>query len=512
MLFSFRRFLKIIQLNRLVTSYKPTSITSSRSLLENSRINSRIELFCGYSSANMEVPKDKEEDPKKFVSRRVQRKNNLNELNQMTREQLIERVLKVDSYNLQLKATINKKFTEKLLNGSEPENKKQFDFSKHHKRHILLKICYMGWDYAGFAVQDGGLETIELHLFNGLTKVCLIESRETSNYNRCGRTDKGVSAFSQIISIDIRSRIEPKNQCTVEGVAEELDYVDLLNKVLPRQIRAICWMPLVTSTFSARFDCQGRGYKYFFPRGNLDVELMRTASQDFVGCYDFRNFCKMDVSHGVLNYMRRINHVEINLVQKNELDEMDMFCIDINGSAFLWHMIRSMMTILFVIGEKKEAPSIIKDLLDIEKYPNKPQYFLAHEIPLNLFFTKYREDVLGEDDLPINTEMANKWHFNNESFRKVIINLQEEWCIENVKSTMIYEMLKSLQQDYREHFPDEAPIIRQSHTLSIDNKKVNYTNIEYRAVASSLDERLAHINKKRKIHEAVRKEECDNNE
>ena len=31
--------------------------------------------------------------------------------------------------------------------------------------------------------------------------------RETSNYHRCGRTDKGVSALGQVISLDLRSNL-----------------------------------------------------------------------------------------------------------------------------------------------------------------------------------------------------------------------------------------------------------------------------------------------------------------
>ena len=50
-------------------------------------------------------------------------------------------------------------------------------------------------------------KTVESELFKALTLTKLIESRETSNYHRCGRTDKGVSAFSQVVSIDLRSGI-----------------------------------------------------------------------------------------------------------------------------------------------------------------------------------------------------------------------------------------------------------------------------------------------------------------
>jgi len=50
----------------------------------------------------------------------------------------------------------------------------------------------------GFAVQEDTEKTIEAALFDALLKTRLIESRATSNYHRCGRTDKGVSAFSQV--------------------------------------------------------------------------------------------------------------------------------------------------------------------------------------------------------------------------------------------------------------------------------------------------------------------------
>ena len=44
---------------------------------------------------------------------------------------------------------------------------------------------------------------------------------------------------------------------------------------------------------SARFDCQSRTYKYFFPRGLLDLQRMEDGGQNLVGSHDFRNFCKV---------------------------------------------------------------------------------------------------------------------------------------------------------------------------------------------------------------------------
>lgn len=76
--------------------------------------------------------------------------------------------------------------------------KRPFDFSSHPRRHVALKLAYLGWAYQGFAVQDNTDNTVEARLFEALLKTRLIEDRQSSNYHRCGRTDKGVSAFSQV--------------------------------------------------------------------------------------------------------------------------------------------------------------------------------------------------------------------------------------------------------------------------------------------------------------------------
>jgi len=171
-----------------------------------------------------------------------------------------------------------------------------------HKRHILLKLYYLGWHYHGFTIQEDSNNTIEHHLFAALLKSCCIESRESANYQRCGRTDKGVSSFSQVISLDIRSRLEPENQ---DNLLDELPYCKILNRLLPANIRCIAWCP-IPSNFSARFDCKHRRYRYFFPKGNLNIDAMDKAVKYTIGNYDFRNICKMDVANGIVNFRRTI--------------------------------------------------------------------------------------------------------------------------------------------------------------------------------------------------------------
>lgn len=146
-----------------------------------------------------------------------------------------------------------------------------------------------------------------------LTKSCCIESRETSNYHRCGRTDKGVSSFSQVISLDIRSKLKLEDQYKLQ---DEIPYCKILNRLLPPNIRCIAWCP-VPSDFSARFNCKFRTYKYFFPRGKLNIDRMDKAVKYIIGEHDFRNICKMDVANGVINYKRTIIDAKVSIFRQN---------------------------------------------------------------------------------------------------------------------------------------------------------------------------------------------------
>lgn len=220
-----------------------------------------------------------------------------------------------------------------------------------------------------------------------MTKTCLIESRQTSNYHRCGRTDKGVSGFFQAISLDVRSKFSADDQLTENSLSNELDYCKMLNRLLPQEIRCIAWMPVIDDNFSARFNCLKRTYRYFFPKGNLNIEAMRTACRKLIGTHDFRNFCKMDVNNGVLSYMRSIYDTDIYLSQETKCSDFNMYYMELTGKAFLWHQVRCIMAVLILIGQELESPEVIIDLLDVEKNPWFVVYFDYKFI--NYFFNNF---------------------------------------------------------------------------------------------------------------------------
>jgi len=181
----------------------------------------------------------------------------------------------------------------------------------NHHRHAALRILYDGELYGGFsenvgsdsAATDGN--TVETHIFIALRKLKLIVDRKSANYSRCGRTDKGVSAFGQVVSLNLRSsfpddtpldclpsdsfssktvtvtrpkkplkkskaekkNMDPQTLSTppveyemVTKTIKEYDYCRMLNAALPPAIRCIAWTP-VTPDFSSRFSCTSRTYR-----------------------------------------------------------------------------------------------------------------------------------------------------------------------------------------------------------------------------------------------------------
>ncbi|KAI0317151.1 pseudouridine synthase [Amylostereum chailletii] len=387
-----------------------------------------------------------------------------------TKDQLIERLRKLDGRR----------------HPSPPPSRappKTFDFSKAPRRKIALKFCYVGSEYGGLVFQDAdtALPTVEETLYNALAKTRLIDGGagpKACEWERCGRTDRGVSSAGQVVSLYVRSALgsppnlapetdteartdaggaidapadvpqeeeeeeegafgglegfesldlEPESgpsasTCTAPP-SKELRYVATLNRVLPPSLRVLAWSP-VSPDFSARYSCRARHYKYFFHPHALDIEAMRRGAARVVGAHDFRNLSKLDPGKQLTNYTRAIARAEINPVEGTA-----MYVLDLVGNAFLYHQVRHIMGVLFLVGAGLEAPSIITDLTNadpsapIRAYAPadpapavvtcKPVYEMADALPLVLWDCKYAEgDVRWQaDGAPSDraTEQEDRW-------------------------------------------------------------------------------------------------------
>lgn len=340
------------------------------------------------------------------------------------------------------------------------KGKRNIDPSKYATRYIALKLAYLGKNYGGYEFQaSGNVETIEEHLWKALTKAHLIFPQDENvvewqccDYSKCGRTDRGVSAFGQVIGLRVRSnrpaarkRVKLEDGAAgTEGVEtaeedgetevdpewdpvrDELQYARMLNRILPPDIRILAWCPSPPPDFSARFSCRERQYRYFFtqpafspepvssgdpsgtntvPLGWLNIEAMKEAAKLFEGEHDFRNFCKIDPAKMITNFDRTMYEVSVTEVEdvatalpyiktRGHWPSVEnpeggsypkVYSFNVKGSAFLWHQIRHMIGVLFLVGQGLESPSVVSEMLDTKANPRKPNFTMADEVPLVLW-------------------------------------------------------------------------------------------------------------------------------
>ncbi|MEW5315549.1 MAG: hypothetical protein WDW38_006970 [Sanguina aurantia] len=262
--------------------------------------------------------------------------------------------------------------------------RRAFDCASFRQRRVALEVLYVGWDMQGFARQDHTENTVEGFLFKALRHVRLISHDcevASLDYSRCGRTDKGVSALGQVVSLLVRSNARV-GAPEITDLHTELDYSRMLNRALPATIRVLGWAP-VTVEFNARFSARFREYKYFIVQdGSLDLSLMREAASLLIGSHDYRNFCKADVT-AVRSFERTIIQFDIDEVAVGT-PGANICALTVKGSAFLWHQVRCMAAVLLMVGRGQEQPAICTTLLDITLVNAKPQYNLASEDPLLL--------------------------------------------------------------------------------------------------------------------------------
>ncbi|KAJ5103561.1 hypothetical protein N7532_004090 [Penicillium argentinense] len=401
-----------------------------------------------------------------------------------------------------------------------PKENRGFDPSKYNTRYIALKFAYLGQRYNGLEHTNGNttpLPTVEEILWKALRRTRLIlpetsspdephptEPREMRpyslhwdgcDYSKAGRTDRGVSAFGQVVGVRVRSaRPKPQPKATDpeaddaatqvelssvdqdwDDIADELSYVSILNRVLPDDIRILAWCPNPPPGFDARFSCRERRYRYFFTQpafsptpgavgledrigggegsrkkyreGWLDIEAMREAAKYYEGTHDFRNFCKLDTSKQIENFERIIFRSDIERVDPKSLPlgyvnrpgfqqcedspmDMDMtsddsaktppqvYSFTLYGSAFLWHQVRHMVAILFLVGQGLEPPSIVLDLLDIVKTPRKPSYEMASDAPLVLWDCIFPDESSGSRDDALDWVYASDPRLNQNGSAK----------------------------------------------------------------------------------------------
>ena len=223
---------------------------------------------------------------------------------------------------------------------------------------VLLKIAYLGTQYAGFQAQRGvSCRTVQETLTDAVTKAvgkpCLVTG--------CSRTDSGVHAKGFCATVE-----------TVDGSGITIPPEKIpvsVNHYLPEDV-AILNAASVSDDFHPRYDVQSKEYVYVytdsptrdpFLHGRAtylkqrladdSIFCMNEASRCFVGTHDFASF--MAQGSKITDTIRTVYSTSVS--RKGS-------CVEFRVSAdgFLYNMVRIMAGTLLAVGQGKMTIGDVK--------------------------------------------------------------------------------------------------------------------------------------------------------
>lgn len=222
---------------------------------------------------------------------------------------------------------------------------------------LALGVEYLGSQYRGWQTQQAGVASIQPLVEKALQKIAL----QPITVHCAGRTDAGVHACCQVVHFDT---------CAARPTRA---WVLGTNNHLPPDIR-IRWSKPVVTNFHARHSALARRYRYFIYNSSvpfaqmhdqltwhlkpLDAEKMHLAAQLLVGEKDFSAFrsvrCQSSTAWRHLHF--------IHVYRRGQL-----VVIDIQGNAFLHHMVRNIVGSLMLVGEGERPAEWLTEQLEGKK-------------------------------------------------------------------------------------------------------------------------------------------------
>lgn len=226
-------------------------------------------------------------------------------------------------------------------------------------RRARLVVAYDGSAYFGFA-KNPDVATVAGVLEDALEMISRIPVLVVG----AGRTDTGVHAWGQVVSVDLPIT---------------LDLADVqrrLNKLCGNTlvVRSVEWAS--SPNFHARFDAFWRHYRYtilntptaspfltkttWHVRRPLNLALMRLGSDPFVGTHDFTSFCRRPKQNPGAKPKSLVRNVQ--LLEWTQLDD-GLLRLDIRANAFCHQQVRSITGTLVDVGLGKISPGEITGIL-----------------------------------------------------------------------------------------------------------------------------------------------------
>lgn len=216
-------------------------------------------------------------------------------------------------------------------------------------RSLKLLLAYDGTSYCGWQVQARD-PSIQAALERALKAVTGEETRATAS----GRTDAGVHALGQVVSL------ATKSQHTVAVLQRAL------NANLPDDIRVL-QVTEALSGFHAIRDAVSKRYRYVIQDGGvpdvfarrycwhlptkLDDEAMGMAASRLVGKHDFASFQAAGSERATT--VRTIHEFTVGR-RRSPLAEQTV--IEVSADGFLYNMVRNLVGTLVDVGRGVQSP------------------------------------------------------------------------------------------------------------------------------------------------------------
>ncbi len=215
---------------------------------------------------------------------------------------------------------------------------------------VRLKLEYDGTNYSGWQMQSGQ-DSIQARLEEALARIFGAPIRVRG----AGRTDAGVHARGQVAAARLPRPFDPA------------ELARALNAILPDDI-VVLEASEAGDNFDPRRDARLRIYEYrvlnrllrsafernsaWLVREPLDLAAINAAAVTFVGEHDFAAFRSLGSAEKTT--VRRVEQSCWRRENEPDGDERH-FIYRVEASAFLRHMVRTMVAAMVEVGRGKSA-------------------------------------------------------------------------------------------------------------------------------------------------------------
>ena len=224
---------------------------------------------------------------------------------------------------------------------------------------VRLLIAYHGGHFRGLA-PNAGVRTVVGELVRVLTPLLGYPPEITM----AGRTDAGVHAWGQVLSLDI-----PEERADLERIRRSL-LARLAPEVVVRELS------IVEPDFDARRHATGRHYRYtvvnrpvpdpfradtaWWVEQPLDTDAMVLACDPLIGEHDFSSFCRRPRSGDAteVSLVRRVVDARWEAVDDGVLR------FSIRGSAFCHQMVRSIVGLHVAVGRGRRRAGDVRAIIE----------------------------------------------------------------------------------------------------------------------------------------------------